>query len=262
MDRVDYLHQKIQSLPVTRSAQALKCFQELLVERLDASNVLWFAVYKGTYGYKSWYHTRINEWKLMDIASYTDDEWDSELALSEYYSRCEQDGHMDPLLEHAIQSVGTTRVHRIRQCVEYEEWQKHWMFTFLKERDIAERMISVFSISDLSESCFVVDRCNGAKPFTKEDADEVHKLLIRFPRLHYWLMLERGLTEPATRPLSPREKQVLQLLLSSLPEAEIAKKLDLAKGTVHNYISSIYKIFNLNSRYELVQLWLREVPIR
>jgi len=146
--------------------------------------------------------------------------------------------------------------------VDYQEWQKHWMFTFLKERDIGERMISVFSISDLSESCFVVDRCNGAKPFTDEDADEVHKLLVRFPRLHYWLMLERGLTEPATRPLSPREKQVLKLLLSSLSEAEIAKELNLAKGTVHNYISSIYKIFKLNSRYELVQLWLQELPIR
>ncbi len=262
MDKVSGLYQKIQSFPVTDSAEALGCFQELLIEKLDALNVLWFAVYKGTFGYKTWYQTRINEWKLMDVTSYTDSQWDSELAFNEYYSRCEQDGYMDPLFEHAIKSVGTTRVHLLRESFDYQKWEKHWMFPFLKERGIGERMISVFSISDSSESCFVVDRGVGATPFTQDDANEVHKLLIRFPRLHYWLMLERGLTEPATRPFSPREKQVLQLLLSSLPEVEIAKKLNLAQGTVHNYITAIYKTLELNSRYELVQLWLSEVPIR
>lgn len=57
-------------------------------------------------------------------------------------------------------------------------------------------------------------------------------------------------------PLSPRQRQTLDLLLSGNAEKEIATRLRISRHTVHVYVKSLYKRFNVCSRGELLAQWV------
>ena len=127
VNKTSHLYQKIQSFPITQSTEALNCFLALIAERFDAVNVSWYAGYKGSYGHKSWFETKTDAWKMLDIVSHSDIQFDAYKALNDYYTKCQQHGCMDPHTEHLLEAVGSTRVHLLRDCVNYDEWKKPWM---------------------------------------------------------------------------------------------------------------------------------------
>jgi len=59
-------------------------------------------------------------------------------------------------------------------------------------------------------------------------------------------------------PLSPRERQTLKLLLIGDAEKQIAAKLSISRHTVHVYVKSLYKRFDVNSRGELLARWVHQ----
>jgi DNA-binding CsgD family transcriptional regulator len=58
-------------------------------------------------------------------------------------------------------------------------------------------------------------------------------------------------------PLSPRERQTLELLLAGNAEKQIASRLAISRHTVHVYVKSLYKRFGVNSRGELLARWVQ-----
>lgn len=61
--------------------------------------------------------------------------------------------------------------------------------------------------------------------------------------------------------LSPRERQVMDLMASGFKAAEIGQRMCLAVKTVRNYLSAIYTKLGVSSRTEAVLLWLDAGPI-
>jgi DNA-binding CsgD family transcriptional regulator len=59
-------------------------------------------------------------------------------------------------------------------------------------------------------------------------------------------------------PLSPRQRQTLELLLSGDAEKQIAARLNISRHTVHVYVKSLYKRFGVCSRGELLARWVRK----
>jgi DNA-binding CsgD family transcriptional regulator len=59
-------------------------------------------------------------------------------------------------------------------------------------------------------------------------------------------------------PLSPRQRQTLELLLAGNAEKQIAARLAISRHTVHVYVKSLYKRFDVNSRPELLAKWVRK----
>jgi DNA-binding CsgD family transcriptional regulator len=59
-------------------------------------------------------------------------------------------------------------------------------------------------------------------------------------------------------PLSPRERQTLELLLTGHAEKQIANRLSISRHTVHVYVKSLYKRFEVNSRGELLARWVHQ----
>jgi DNA-binding CsgD family transcriptional regulator len=57
--------------------------------------------------------------------------------------------------------------------------------------------------------------------------------------------------------LSPRVSQTLEHLLAGDSEKQIAGKLQLSRHTVHVYVKSLYKTFDVNSRGELLARFVR-----
>ena len=68
---------------------------------------------------------------------------------------------------------------------------------------------------------------------------------------------ERNLLQLKSGTLSPRERQVLHLLLTDLSEKEIAYQLGLGWRTTHGYTVSILRKFDVKGRIGLMALWLR-----
>lgn len=55
-------------------------------------------------------------------------------------------------------------------------------------------------------------------------------------------------------PLSPKEDQVLRLLLKKMTEKEIAQELDRSPNTIHIHIRNIYYKLGINRQKMLFQL--------
>jgi len=70
-------------------------------------------------------------------------------------------------------------------------------------------------------------------------------------------LLEGNSPPAAQEPLSPRERQTLELLLAGNAEKEIASRLSISRHTVHVYVKSLYKRFGVNSRGELLARWVQ-----
>ena len=52
------------------------------------------------------------------------------------------------------------------------------------------------------------------------------------------------------------ERRVVDHLLRGLSESAIARTLDIARPTLHNHVTNIYRKFGVGSRAELMALWL------
>lgn len=63
--------------------------------------------------------------------------------------------------------------------------------------------------------------------------------------------------EPIIEPLTPREEEVLHLLVEGLPNKEIGARLHLTEGTVKNYVSAIIAKLQANDRTHAVVTALR-----
>jgi DNA-binding NarL/FixJ family response regulator len=61
-----------------------------------------------------------------------------------------------------------------------------------------------------------------------------------------------GVSDPLVPSLSPRQQQVMHYLLQGLPNKVIAARLDMADGTVKSHLSTIYRVFLVNSRAQLI----------
>jgi DNA-binding CsgD family transcriptional regulator len=64
-------------------------------------------------------------------------------------------------------------------------------------------------------------------------------------------------SRPPAEPLSPRQRQTLELLLTGHAEKQIAARLDISRHTVHVYVKSLYKSFGVCSRAELLARWVQ-----
>jgi DNA-binding CsgD family transcriptional regulator len=71
------------------------------------------------------------------------------------------------------------------------------------------------------------------------------------------LLLPRPFGAMTRAQLSPRMRQTLRHLLDGDQEKEIARHLKLSQNTVHVYVKSIYRKYNVSCRAELLSKFLR-----
>lgn len=60
--------------------------------------------------------------------------------------------------------------------------------------------------------------------------------------------------------LSARLRETLSLLLDGLSEKQVARRMHLSTGTVHEYVGVLYKHFRVSSRGELLAYFVRRTP--
>jgi DNA-binding CsgD family transcriptional regulator len=105
---------------------------------------------------------------------------------------------------------------------------------------------------------FGIDRPHGAAPFGLREVallkllhDEVS------PLIGVRLATEEHLSRDG---LSKRLRETLSELLVGKSEKEVAFQLQLSPKTIHEYITSIYRHFDVSSRAELMAYFVQRVP--
>ena len=121
--------------------------------------------------------------------------------------------------------------------------------------EVRDRLNATFAISPTLEVTFTLDAHLNQRDFVERDVHFAQALLLGLKPLALRMALSHGLLEGQGR-LSPRERETLLLLLKGGSEKEIAEALGLSPKTIHQYVVSLYRKFNVRSRPELMALWL------
>lgn len=104
-----------------------------------------------------------------------------------------------------------------------------------------------------------IDRPHGAPPFTAREVALLKLLHDQIaPLIGVRLATEAHLSRDG---LSTRLRQTLSLLLEGLGEKQVAYRLNLGHRTVHEYVTMIYKHFQVSSRAELLAYFIRRTPV-
>ena len=138
-------------------------------------------------------------------------------------------------------------------------WQELPCGAWMSQVEAKDRIYMALALSPTLEFTLCVDSHLSDPDFSQRDAHFAQALLLGLQPLVLRLALSHGLLEGQGR-LSPRERQTLLLLLRGGSEKEIAQTLKLSPKTLHQYVSSLYRKFNVRSRPELMALWL-EPPL-
>lgn len=103
---------------------------------------------------------------------------------------------------------------------------------------------------------FGFDRPASGPPFSLHDLGTLHLVVQHHGSFCRRIARELGALD-AERLLSPRERDVMELLLTGLSEKEIAHQLSMTSRSVHQRITAIYRNYGIRSRPELMALLLR-----
>lgn len=120
---------------------------------------------------------------------------------------------------------------------------------------ITDRLWCVLPVGEDCEVAVIFDRCGDHPRFSKRDRAVVSVAMRGLKWFHRQMVLANGVTLGKTR-LSPREKGLLNHLLSDKTEKEIAENLHLSLATVRGYTKSLYQKLGVRGRVGLISLWL------
>lgn len=157
-----------------------------------------------------------------------------------------------------ISGVGHFRAHTMNQgeLLDLDAFKKteHYDY-YYRQRGVSDRMWLAIPVNDDVESFFNFDTYAKGRSFSTHELELVAFALRGIKWFHRRLLMSHGLGISEEQ-ITAAERRVIQLLLSGASEKEIAKKLELAPGTVHQYAVRIYRKFGVNGRTEFMSLWL------
>jgi DNA-binding CsgD family transcriptional regulator len=177
-----------------------------------------------------------------------------EAAVQEQTEKLEQ-GDVDENIIRNLDGVGTFRANRLRDLVGPEWFDSSYYRLYYHGVGYADAVWAATPVNQDAESWFGIFRGPDMPPFSESERDEIAGILRGIKWFQKQLMLSHGLVIAST-PLTPTERRVLHLLMTSLSEKQIASQLERSYHTTHEQIVSIYRKFGIKSRAALMALWL------
>jgi DNA-binding CsgD family transcriptional regulator len=163
---------------------------------------------------------------------------------------------VDPHSQAVIRDHGRHRTFLRPELVDDFTWERSQQVNeVLRPIGIGDRLIGAFNVAPDVEVFVGLDRSDEEKPFGVREREVLRAAMERLSWFHRRVLHELKLIG-AAQALTPREQQILPLLLSGRLEKQIAGALSLTVRTTHIYIQSIYRKFNVHSRPELMSLWV------
>src|SRR5262249_16877355 len=170
--------------------------------------------------------------------------------MSEFYEQKHGTSH-DPVAAAQIARVrpGMALVERRTDAMSDRDWYR---LPFVNEQrrawEFDESIYCNFQLLDERRGAICFGRSWRSRPFSEADRTIVEIFVEQCAKL---------LLVPELVRLSPRERQVLALLLDGAAPKQIATALGLSINTVNQYIRCIYRAYDVTTREELLTRFLR-----
>ena len=130
------------------------------------------------------------------------------------------------------------------------------ILTMHMDRAVIDRALRAGAVGYLTKDCSMVEVVEAIRLATNGDTVLSQNLAT--------LMLSeaRSGTGTGETPISPREEEVLQLVVDGLGTNEIAERLFISQKTVKNHLASIYEKLDANDRTQAVLTAVRMGIVR
>lgn len=157
----------------------------------------------------------------------------------------------------AVRGSGVFRVHRLHDgFVDLEALrQTDYYRAHYVALGITDQLWIASPIGPDAEAYFVFNRRHSEEHFTQQEAELAGFTLRGLSWFRRQMFYSHGLLV-AQEPLTPTQRDVLNLLLSGKPEKEIATLLNQSFNTTHTHVKDIFRKYNVNSRAGLMAVWL------
>ena len=199
----------------------------------------------------AWGHLRFDGQFRPAYFSYLDGGWDSEAQRAVAMS-AEHSPQVKAIEDQLVRAASVQHVTRTRgQFVDDTTWYASELYhRFRRPADLDDCLFSYYPIGDGVLSGVGLHRRLGKPPFDDRERCIVHLVIGQIDWLHRANTDIPG-AEQVTA-LSPRERQVLLLLLGGDSRKQIALKLGISEHTVTDYIKALHRRFDVSSRGELL----------
>jgi DNA-binding CsgD family transcriptional regulator len=247
------LWNSVADFPTGETDAALTHLMKTLAEWIRADNVMWAGRVRMRTGATA-QRDSLQGWRALVIESLRSS---SAITRRSQLAIRQQDTAPAMTAIALTANAGSFRVHRIRDgFLDFAHFRRTSYYdTHYRQAGLHDRMWVVVPVNADVESCFVFDLHEARRRFTAADADMVGQCLRGMKWFHRNLMLSHGLFV-ADKPFTPAQRRVLALLLTECSEAEIAKRLNLSRGTVHQYAVQLCRMNGVKGRTGLLSLWL------
>jgi DNA-binding CsgD family transcriptional regulator len=162
----------------------------------------------------------------------------------------------DPIFA-AMQPLRGSLITRTRrQLVSDEVWYRSPAYEYRRLNGVDHQLSSVHQVSDeggISTIC--LQRASGERDFSPRE-----QRLLNFFHAELGVLIGRSIvsaTEPSAEQLSPRLRQTLACLLEGDSEKQVASRLGVSAATAHQYVTTLYRHFKVQSRAQLLAYALR-----
>jgi DNA-binding CsgD family transcriptional regulator len=140
--------------------------------------------------------------------------------------------------------------------VDFPKFKKTSQYrAYYENLKVSDRLWVVAPVNADAESYFVFDRNQKARRFSAHDADVAGVVLRAVKGFHRQIFLSHGLLVGQT-PLSPTQHRVARLMLTGMPEKQIASELGLSFSTEHKHVMAVFQRFGVKSRAAFMAVWL------
>jgi DNA-binding NarL/FixJ family response regulator len=137
-------------------------------------------------------------------------------------------------------------VEATRRIMQADARQRVVMLTMHMDRAVVDQALRAGAVGYLTKDCSIQEVVEAIHMATSGDT-------VLSPNLATLMLAEaRGDAGPGEPLLSPREEEVLQLVVDGLGTSEVAERLFISQKTVKNHLASIYDKLDANDRTQAV----------
>ena len=247
--------QRCAEFPAANADSAMQYFMTEMLDILDADSAVWHCAARNKNFIAIPAVDLFDEWYSADVIRVTPKPPAlNPLEVFKLYVKLKEKHGPDTVASGVIQAAGSSRGALRSDYLNDEEWADSWLLKeFYEPLNRIDLMYSVFTVDEDCESYILYHRDEGKSFFSESERNIGLTASMGIAHLHRQLMTLRGAKLPCSRLLSPKEKKVLNLLLSGKREKEIALELDISVSTSGKHLSSIYRKLEVSGQFELLQ---------
>lgn len=165
----------------------------------------------------------------------------------------------DPAAQVTVSEPGRRRAYLLSEMIDDESLESSTTKATMELFGSSDRLHAILPLRSTLEAVVFLDRPHGAAPFTARERRVLLEALRGLESAFVALGRSAGYVD-CQEPLTPKERLVLNHLLTGRREADIATDLGMGRRSLHQRVVNVYRKFGVSSRPQLMALWLSSSP--